>query len=147
MLTSPYLFKPETAKPNCFERMLTDHKNWYLWAQILENGTDLTYMNVGFAMEENIYYFIVDPCIDHHPCINPEEFINILAGSEENAMFWGYSWTIKEMATRWHNLIYKYYGKTNYSVNDYGMKIDYDLEKLEIVSKDIIWKNIEEINF
>jgi hypothetical protein len=85
--------------------------------------------------------------MDNHPCIHPEEFIGILAGREENAMFWGYSWTIKEMAANWHRLICMRYGKTNYNVNDYSLKIDHASKKLEIISKAQIWKGIEEINF
>ena len=145
MLLSPYLFEEKPQSSN-FESIITDHKTWYLWSQILEMGTAQAYVNLSTS-QDGIIYFIVDPSVDGHPFLKPEEFIEILSGHEENGRFWGYSWTIREMDAHWRRLIYLRYEETNYSVNDYALKIDYVTEKLDIVPKAQIWKSIEEISF
>jgi len=146
MSLSPYLFEPKILEFSPFERMIADHKTWYFWAQILETGTAVCHTTIS-TIQDGMTYFLVDPSLDNYPCIAPEEFIEIVAGREENGLFFGYTWTIKKMANNWHRLLYMRCEDNDYSVNDYALKINYGSEELDIVSKVEVWKSIEEIRF
>jgi hypothetical protein len=145
MLLSPYFFdEPDPLTP--FHKAVGDYKAWYFWAQVLEMGTALAHTTVSTA-SDGIIYFIIDPSLDNHPCISPEDFLDILTGYEDAGKFWGYAWTIQEMANNWHCLIQGRYQGQPYNVNDYALKINHAIQKVDIVPKTEIWKGIEEISF
>jgi hypothetical protein len=144
MLLSPYLFK-DPESPTLFHQAVDEYKAWYFWAMVAEQGTALAHTTVTTA-QDGICYFIIDPSVDNHPIISPEDFLSMLTGHEEGGKFWGYSWTIREMVINWHLLIQSRH-EPPYSVNDYAMKINYAIQKIDIIPKSHVWESIEEINF
>jgi hypothetical protein len=145
MLLSPYFFDPEDPNDN-FQKAMGDYKAWYFWAMVLDHGTAVAHTVVSTA-ENSTTYFIVDPSVDGHPFIPPEDLICMLTGHEEEGKHWGYSWTIQQMSNNWHLLIQARYEGQPYEVNDYALKINSDIKKVDIIPKSEIWKSIEEINF
>ena len=145
MLFSPYLFDTEHPQDE-FQKVVGDYKAWYLWATALELGTALAHTMVSIN-QEGIVYFIVDPSMDQHPFISPEDFISMLTGHEQDGKYWGYVWTIKEMARNWHLLLASRYPDQNLNFHDYALQINEITKKIDIVPKAAIWKGIEEINF
>lgn len=145
MLLSPYLFPPESNNPTHFETVVSEFKAWYFWAQVLEMGTAVAFTHV--TTSEHVTYFIIDPSVDNHPALAPEEFLNILTGHEESGKFWGYGWTILQMSNNWHLMIQERYPGQRYSLNDFALLINWQTEKIDIIPKSSIWEAIGEIDF
>lgn len=145
MYFSPYLFAPTSDTPTDFEVAVSEYKSWYFWAQVLETGTAVSSTHVSTAGD--ICYFIIDPAVDNHPAITPEDFLGLIAGHEQSGKYWGYSWTILQMSNNWHLLIQERYPGQRYCLDDFALLINWQTETIDIIPKSSIWEAIGEIDF
>lgn len=144
-MLSPFFF--ETDSPDTFIASVELYKTWYFWAEVFEMGTAVNNTTIGNP-DTPVVFFLVEPVIGQgEGGLRAEDFLDIISGHENGGQFYGYSWTIMDMVKEWHTILKHHCNGKPYSVNDYALRIDYDIKEVAVVPKDEAWKLIETVEF
>ena len=140
---SPYLVIENQDDP--FLRKIATLQNGYFWASVMELGTGIDRHLITLP-EQGVSYFLTEPT--NEGCIAPEDMLQLLFSHEENKLWWGYSWTIHEMAATWNRFMERQLPEqSNPRTDDYAIKTDFNNRCVSIVPKELVWKIVQDIQF
>lgn len=144
---TPYIFDPKPDNP--FDEAVAKLRNAYFWAEVLEVGSGVQHGSMS-CRSGTYEYYIVESAPDdtRNPVFTPEEFVTLMAGHPHGGKFYGYSWTIKQMADDWHKILKQAYPrKKNIKVDDHVLRIDHRGQVLSVVTREEAWNHIDILPF
>lgn len=144
---TPYIFDPKPDNP--FDEAIDKLKNAYFWAQVLEVGSGVQHGSAT-TVHGGFEYYIVElaPEDSRNIIFTPEEFLQLIVGHPFEGKFYGYSWTINQMAHDWHKILRQSFPhKRNLLVDKHVLRIDHRGQVLSVVTKEEAWKHIDILPF
>jgi hypothetical protein len=145
MEITPYIFDPNPGDP--FLEIANKTKNAYFWAQVLEVGTNVVHGT--YQMMDRLTYYVVEPKVyDSTECaLTPEDFIQLIVGHPHGGKYYGYSWTIHNMAQEWHRIFKECHPHWDAKVSNYALRINERDKVLAIVPKGEVWQTLDTLPF
>jgi hypothetical protein len=144
---TPYIFDPKPGDP--FDEAINRLKNAYFWAEVLEVGSGVQHGSVSTS-HGGFEYYIVEPAPEssNNLIFTPEEFIQLMIGHPYGGKFYGYSWTINQMANDWKKILKEAYPhRRAINVNTHALRIDHRGQVLSVVTKEEAWQHIDILPF